>query len=450
MSTISVCLVEDDPIMGESLADRFGLEGFSVQWHQTGESAFQAITQNDFAAVISDIRLPDLAGEALFSRVIERAPRVPPFVFITGFASLERAVALLKQGAADYITKPFEVSQLIERVRALAGSGAQRASAEAPGVLGVSGAMRALEDMLPRVAARASSILITGESGVGKEVIARRIHALARPRMAGPAPFVPVNCGALPDTLLETEFFGHEKGSFTGAERAKRGYFEQANGGTLFLDEIGDLPLSMQVKLLRAIQERRIKRLGAEREVAATFQLICATNRNLEDLTRNGAFREDLYYRINVLPLHVPPLRERPDDVLWLAVRIIADICNQLREPAKTLHPTAEARLVRHEWPGNIRELKNRLERACIVSERAVLMPRDIFESPPGDAHDGDVPPTTLDAYMSESERVYLKLALERHGGRIGDTALALGISRKNLWEKMRRYGLRSAEPRRQ
>jgi DNA-binding NtrC family response regulator len=275
--------------------------------------------------------------------------------------------------------------------------------------LGVSEAMRRLAELVPRVAGRAKSILITGESGVGKEVLARFIH---RHAPGETLPFVAVNCGAVPETLLESEFFGHERGAFTSAERQKKGYFEQAEGGTLFLDEIGDLPLSMQVKLLRVLQERRVTRVGGERGFETTFWLVCATNRDLAELVRVGKFREDLFYRINILQLRVPALRDRPDDVLWLAHRFVRDIAGRLGEPTKLFHPSAEARLATYGWPGNVRELQNRLERACIVCSRNMLFSSDLFEEDGSQAVavlDMDTP---LDGYMVACENAFIRAAL--------------------------------------
>lgn len=439
MSTTLICVVEDDPIMGESLADRFRLEGFDVDWHTNGESALRALQTRPYQAVISDIRLPDISGENLFARSMAARTSHPPFVFITAYASVETAVDLLKGGAADYITKPFDIGALVEKVRLLTGTVIPDQAMPAQSELGVSEAMRRLANMVPRVAGRAKSILITGESGVGKEVLARFIH---RHAPGDATAFVAVNCGAVPETLLESEFFGYERGAFTGAGRQKKGYFEQAEGGTLFLDEIGDLPLSMQVKLLRALQEPRVTRVGGEKEVETNFRLICATNRDLAELVSFGKFREDLFYRINILQLRVPALRDRPDDVLWLAHRFVRDIASRLGEPMKLFHPSAEARLATYGWPGNVRELQNRLERACIVSPQNMLFSSDIFEedgAPATAVVDVDTP---LDGYMAACESAFIRAALLQHQGHISETAHVLGISRKSLWEKMRKHAI--------
>jgi DNA-binding NtrC family response regulator len=444
MSPARICVVEDDPIMGESLADRFRLEGFDVDWHTDGESAWSAMQSHPYQAVISDIRLPDISGDDLFSRAVTSRTSAPPFVFITAYASVDSAVSLLKQGAADYVTKPFDIGELVDKIRVLTRTGLPDQAMPVQSELGVSEPMRRLAELVPRIAGRARSILITGESGVGKEVLARFIH---RHAPGDTLPFVAVNCGAVPETLLESEFFGHERGAFTGAERQKKGYFEQAGGGTLFLDEIGDLPLLMQVKLLRALQERRITRVGGEKEVEVNFRLICATNRDLAGLVRHGKFREDLFYRINILQLRVPALRDRPDDVLWLAHRFVRDIACRMGEATKLFHPSAEARLATYGWPGNVRELQNRLERACIVCAGNMLFSSDIFEEEGYETRAIAETDTPLDCYMTACENAFLRTALLQHHGRISETAHALGISRKSLWEKMRKHAI-AAEPR--
>ncbi|MFA7096176.1 MAG: sigma-54 dependent transcriptional regulator [Gammaproteobacteria bacterium] len=439
-----LCLVEDDPIMGESLCDRFELEGFAVDWHQDAGSAYEAIGHKHYALVISDIRLPDMSGEELFERVLERARR-PPFLFITGYGSIDKAVKLLKLGAADYVTKPFDLEQLIVKVRELSvQSSAFSASPAHPSTLGLSAVMRRIEEMLPRLAERASAILLTGESGVGKEHVARQLHRCRRNSDA--RPFVAVNCGALTETLLEAELFGHEKGAFTGAVRAKKGVFELAHGGTLLLDEIGEMPLGMQVRLLRAIQERRIMRVGGERAIDVDLRLICATNRDLKSMVEQGQFREDLYYRINVIHLRIPPLRERKEDILWFAQRFLQQFNEQHPGERKTLDPDAERALLEYPWPGNIRELQHCIERACILTPHALLRPEHLFEDfasqPHGARPDVSLDGDDLNQYLRACERAYIQRALTKHAWHLGQTATYLGISRKNLWEKMKKYDI--------
>ncbi len=261
--------------MGESLADRFALEGLAYDWHQTGVAALAAILQQDYALVISDIRLPDITGDVLFEQLLTQRPDLPPFIFITGHGDLETAVRLLKKGAQDYITKPFDLDALVEKIRARAPPYVASGQYD----LGQSPAMRQIEAMLSRLANSTASVLITGESGVGKERVAKALHLLTD----ASSPFIAVNCGALTESLLEAELFGYEKGAFTGAARTKKGVFEQADGGTLFLDEIGDMPQAMQVKLLRALQERSIVRVGGESQIPVSIRLVCATHQALQE-----------------------------------------------------------------------------------------------------------------------------------------------------------------------
>jgi DNA-binding NtrC family response regulator len=440
----TLCLIEDDPIMGESLADRFQLEGFELDWFRTGGEASHALEQRAYDVVVSDIRLPDLSGEDLFTALAARGRRRPPFLFVTAHGSLDRAVALLKQGAADYVTKPFDIAELVAKVRHAAGEPDSRDdTGEPPGVLGRSRAIRALEQQAPRIAARARTVLVTGESGSGKEVLARHLHQLAFPQEQ--APFVAVNCGAIPETLIEAELFGHERGAYTGADRARRGHFEKADGGTLFLDEIAELSPALQVKLLRVLQDRRIRRLGGDAEIAVDLRLLCATHRDLRALVEQGRFREDLYYRIHVVHLRVPPLRDRPEDVLWLAERFLEAHARQQGGERHVLGVSARAALLGHAWPGNVRELHNRLERACVLTPHEVLTAADLFEDEAATSPLEAALPT-LDAFVGEAERSYLKAVLARHDGRVGLAAATLGISRKTLWEKCRRHGLRTLE----
>jgi DNA-binding NtrC family response regulator len=439
---IRICLVEDDPIVGESLCQRFELEGFAFDWYRTAAEALAGITPGRYTVVISDIRLPDLGGDEVFEQLAGRYANLPPFIFITGYGSIERAVRVMKHGAADYITKPFDLAQLIEKVEDLGRAAEPRIAADAAS-LGISPAMRHIEEMLPRLALHADTILITGESGVGKERIAQRLHELAS--RGARQPFVAVNCGAVTESLLEAELFGHEKGAFTGAVRAKKGYFEQADGGTLFLDEIGEMPPPMQVKLLRAIQERRIVRVGGEQPIEVRLRLICATNRELRDLVVKGAFREDLYYRVNVVRIRVPPLRERREDIPWLAQRFLDEFAGTQRIGRRALSAAAQQALFDYPWPGNIRELRHCLERGCIVYNDRLLEPPMLFESEQPAASPPD-DPRRLSDYLHECERAYITRTLEANDWHIGDTAERLGISRKNLWEKMKKLGVRERE----
>ena len=432
-----ICLIEDDPIMGEALADRLDLEGFSCDWFRTGRAAIIPINSKPYDVVVSDIRLPDVDGEQLFTELIESGITLPPFVFITGHGAIDSAVRLLRLGAEDYLTKPFDVEMLLGKLKSICER--QRPLARQTPVLGISAAMRRITDMLPRFATRAGTVLLTGESGVGKEVVARALHRL-RTGDDG-SPFIAVNCGALTETLIEAELFGHEKGAFTGALKTRKGFFEQANGGTLFLDEIGDMPLAMQVRLLRAIQERKIVRVGGEEEIPVEIKLVCATHQDLLQMVKAGQFREDLYYRINVVHIMIPPLRDRKEDILWLS-QIFLDTQSDQGIPRRSLHPLAEQALLDYPWPGNVRELKNCIERASIISQQPILTAQSLFESAMQFDNGADMKDDTLNTYLHACEKRYIERALLGKGGKIADTAAALGISRKNLWEKMHKLGI--------
>lgn len=438
---LRLCLIEDDEIMGESLADRFRLEGFTVDWHLSAGAARKALAEHAYAVAISDIKLPDEAGDALFRDLLQQKRALPPFVFITGYGTIDSAVQLVKLGAADYVTKPFDLDQLVEKVRALSAPASPAAGALH---LGASPAMRTLAEALPRLAQHASTILINGESGSGKEHVAQELHRLAFP--GSDRPFIAVNCGGFTETLLETELFGHEKGAFTGAVRAKRGVFEQAHGGTLFLDEVGDMPLAMQVKLLRAVQERQVVRVGGEKPVVVEFRLILATHRDLKKLVEQGAFREDLYYRINVIHLRIPPLRERREDILWLARQFVQAYVRSHPDEPRTLHPLTEQALLDYPWPGNVRELKHIMERACILSRKTLVMPEVCFDDSVNPQKSDAAISGNLGEYLRACERRYILQALEQEQWHLGHTAESLGISRKNLWEKMRKLDIQAQD----
>lgn len=429
-----ICLIEDDEIMGESLSDRFGLEGFEHDWYRTGVDALLALRSQEYALVVSDIRLPDIAGDVLFDQLQADGQRLPPFIFITGHGEIDMAVNLLKKGARDYITKPFDLDALIDKMGDIVLPAAQSLGAG----LGQSPAMQQIQAMLKRLARSPASVLITGESGVGKERVARALHDLSGQNK----PFIAVNCGSLTESLLEAELFGYEKGAFTGAVRTKKGVFEQADGGTLFLDEIGDTPPAMQVRLLRALQERNIVRVGGEALIPVSIRLICATHQILQERVVSGAFREDLYYRINVVELRIPPLRERPEDILPLAHTLLAEIAAVSGQSPPGFTAAAEHALKAYPWPGNIRELKNSLERASLMCESHLISHDILFERPaPALAGQQDLANSLRD-YLSECERDFIVRSLIDCQWQIQLCADSLGISRKNLWERMRRLGV--------
>lgn len=442
-----ICLVEDDEIMGESLCDRFALEGFQIDWLQTGNAGLQAIRGKHYDLIISDVNLPDLSGEDMYIHLIGEKASLPPVIFITGYGSIDRAVRLLKLGAADYISKPFDLDQLVDKARLLCplheGEGSDESSFA--NALGISPSMREIEQSIPRLAKLASTILITGESGVGKEHVAQLIHRHARNNIN--TPFVAISGGAITESLLESELFGHEKGSFTGAAKARKGVFEQAHGGTLFLDEIGEMSLGMQVKLLRVIQERSIVRVGGETPIPVDVRLICATNRDLKKMVEENTFREDLYYRIHVIRLRIPPLRERKEDILWFA-NLFLKQCAQLSKEPHHLSAAAEHALLNHEWPGNLRELKHSVERACILSHSQLLDPDAFFDegfmnfAHPPETIETPASDGTLTNYLRDCERKFILQSLEHNHWHFGNTATALGISRKNLWEKMKKLDI--------
>jgi two-component system, NtrC family, response regulator AtoC len=437
-----LCLVEDDEIMGESLWQRFRLEGFQVDWWRNARDAEAALESRRYGVVVSDIRLPDRDGGELFLDLSRRLPMLPPFLFITGHGAIDKAVDLLKAGAADYLTKPFDPDVLVAKAFALAKEYGAGDSETGEDVLGVSAVMRRTAKALPRLASHSTTLLIHGESGVGKEHVAQLFH-----RYAGETtPFVAVNCAAIPETLLEAELFGYEKGAFTGANKLKRGYLEQAGGGTLFLDEIGDMPPAMQAKLLRALQERNIRRLGGEASIATRFRLVCATHRDLKALVEAGAFREDLYYRINVIQLRIPPLRERPDDIRWFVRHFVETFNREHPAERRRIDPRTEQALMAYPWPGNIRELKHAVERACILSPGPLLGAESFFGEGVHREVSEPEQSVSLAEYLMACERDYLAASLARNEWHMTRTAEALGISRKSLWEKMRRLGIQGQE----
>ncbi len=426
-----ICLIEDDEIMGEALSDRFNLENLKCDWFKTGQEGAEAVAKGVYDIAICDIQLPDINGEDLFIQLKATQVELPAFIFTTGYGTIDRAVRLLKLGAHDYLTKPLDIHILLNIIRTACIKA--RPAVVTKNTLGLSSAMRHIESLLPRMAKGATSVLITGESGVGKEWVARALYRQQDPKEK--SPFIAVNCGALTESLLEAELFGYVKGAFTGAARDKKGLFELANDGTLFLDEIGEMSAAMQVKLLRAIQEREIVRVGAEKPITVNIKLICATHQNLKQMVEQGRFREDLYYRIHVIHVHIPPLRERKEDILWLAGLMLETWTTENTDP-RTLDQSAEQALLDHPWPGNIRELKHCLERACILSQQTRLNAAVLFGNISTPTTEEPECTGSLNSHLQASEKKYILERLAANGKRIAETATDLGISRKTLWEK--------------
>lgn len=427
----SILLIEDDAIMGESLVQRLELEGFGVHWSRNLADA-QGRLKVLPACVICDVRLPDGLATEWYAGLPLKVRRVAWF-FLTGYGSVNDATSALKAGAREYLTKPFDIEHLIGLVRESLDSAPP---AEDALVLGISAAMRKVEDLVKKVAKQKVSVLLSGESGVGKEVAANLIHKLDS--RAGKRDFVAVNCAAIPENMLEAEFFGFEKGAFTGAVRQHKGYLERADQGTLFLDEVGDLPANMQAKLLRALQEKCFFRVGAEKTTHSDFRIIAATNRDLYADMSAGRFREDLFYRLAVIRISLPALRERPEDIRWLTQNLLANMVVELGRPI-AMSETFLRDIMAREWRGNVRELRSYLEQAVVISDGGVLdepISLEPSQGRPSAAPDAIVP---LHAKVEEAERTHILKALSRCDGSVSKTAELLSISRKTLWEKMKR-----------
>jgi DNA-binding NtrC family response regulator len=430
----TIAVIEDDPIMGESLAQSLSLEGAKVRLYASGEAALRRKAPRSFDLVICDMRLPDTDGATLFRR-IGAVQDAPPFLFMTAYGDIDQAVGLMREGAADYLTKPFDMQVFLSRVRGSLRP--TKGSAVGDATLGFSQAMRDIERLLQLAAKIRSPVLITGDTGTGKEVCARLLHQLT----AKAGPFMAVNCAAIPGDLLESELFGHEAGAFTGAGKRHLGFIERAGTGTLFLDEIGELALPLQAKLLRVLEERQFYRLGGEAPVDFKARLICATNSDLNALIPEKRFRADLLYRINVVEVKIPLLRERREDIPWLIGKFVATLAGDRERPLRGVSAVAEQAALSHDWPGNVRELRNRIERALALNLTGWISAQDLFPEMYR-ATESSRGSRSLAEARETAERQQIVLALEQNGGQISKTADILGISRTTLWEKMKRYRL--------
>ena len=431
----AVAIVEDDPIMGESLQRALELEGWRTSWWQTGKEAIERVQADTLDLVLCDIRLTDMSGEAVF-RVANARSLAPPFIFMTAYGQIDQAVALVRAGAYDYLTKPFDLRCLLQKAREILSL---RVRDTAEGVLGVSPSMRRVEAVLRRIAVRSLPVLFTGETGSGKEVCARFLH------MTSPAagePFMAVNCAAIPSELLESEVFGHEKGAFSGAHQRHLGYAERARGGILFLDEIGEMPLALQSKMLRVLEERSFHRVGGEASISLRARIVCASSEDLLERARQGRFREDLLYRINAVTVEVPPLRQRSEDISWLLSRYFTDSAAGGECALRGISSLTEEAALAHAWRGNVRELRNRFERAVALAAGPWLMPGDLFPELKEALTDSVYPVLPLAAVRDAAERRQIERMLRETGGQIAQAAKRLDISRTTLWEKMRRYGI--------
>ena len=447
-----VLIADDERAMGEMLTEMLGRRGMDCIWKPSAAAALEALDVHDFDAVVTDVKMTGMHGIDLCARVVERRPDTPVIV-ITAFGSMETAVAAMRAGAYDFVTKPLEIDALelalrraFER-RALRNEvkRLRRAVRDAESfdeMVGTSPPMQQLFALLGRVAESDASVLVRGESGTGKELVARALHRKGK-RASGP--FIAINCSAVPEPLLESELFGHAAGAFTDAKTARDGLFVQANGGTLFLDEVGDLPLALQPKLLRALQERAVRPVGSTSEVSFTVRLIAATHRDLEADVEAGRFRQDLFYRIHVVPVDVPPLRARGNDVLTLAQRFVEECAAQAGRTISGITGGAAEKLLAYDWPGNVRELRNCIERAVALTafEQVTVddLPPRVREHARARVLIAADDPTEF-VSMQEVERRYILRVLEALQGNKTSAARILGLDRKTLYRKLERWGV--------
>ena len=451
MTKARVLIVEDDPEMRRLLVDSLTGEEFAAHAFSSAQAMLAFLADNDADAIVSDIKLPGTGGLDLTATVTKTYPGLP-VVLITAFGSMDTAIAGLRAGAYDFINKPFDPELLAivlrravanrrlgEQLRRLEEDRLQ--AAVFSNLAGESQSMRELFKLITRVAVSDAPVLVTGESGTGKELVARALHERG-PHADGP--FVAVNCAAITETLLESELFGHEKGAFTDAKASKRGLFVQAHGGTIFLDEIGELPLSLQPKLLRALQEQKVRPVGAEREIAFNARVVTATNRDLDRAIEEGRFREDLFYRVNVLRVDLPPLRARAADVLLLAKRFLAVAGKRSGKKVAELSHAAAEKLLDYPWPGNVRELQNCIQHAVALAEfdhiRVEDLPQRVRDHQASYALVTSTNPSEL-VTLEEMERRYVMRVLDECQGNRTRAAEILRIGRKTLYRKLLEYG---------
>ena len=447
----NVLIVDDEKNIREGLGKALELDGYNVFLAEDGTVGLDTIKRKEIDLVISDLKMPGLSGEELLKQVTASYPTLQ-VIILTGHGTIETAVNAMRDGAYDFLTKPVNLDRLSLLVkRALSTRDLvlqHRALKEEVDrikskqryerIVGKSSQMRKVMDVVGQVAATKASVLITGESGVGKELVADAIHALSD---RGEKPFIKVHCAALSETLLESELFGHEKGSFTGAVARKRGRFELAHTGAILLDEIGEISPSVQIKLLRVLQEKSFERVGGEETLEVDVRVLAATNRDLREEIKNGNFREDLFYRLNVVNIHVPPLRERRDDIPLLTAAFLNEFTEENGKAIEGIDQKAKMALYKYGWPGNIRELQNCIESAVVLSKGSIITTTDLPPSVVGDS-DGDYIRIDLGTTLAGAEREIILSTLLAQRGNKSRTAEVLGIGRKTLHRKLQEYAI--------
>jgi DNA-binding NtrC family response regulator len=446
---IRILVVDDEQIVRESLGSWFREEGYSVDVAASGKEALEKLAGGEWDIFLVDIKMPGMDGLEV-QRKIKEFNADSTLIIMTAYASVETAVEAMKQGAYDYIVKPFDPDDLdhlvrnaVERKQLLTERGLLREKIDEMSrfheIIGRSSAMVRVLEQVSLVSQSETTVLIRGESGTGKELIARAIHANSTRRYM---PIVVVNCGALAEGIIESELFGHERGAFTGAQYRRKGKFEMADGGTLFLDEIGDISLKTQVDLLRVLEEKTICRVGGNSLVSVDFRLITATNKDLEALVTEGRFREDLYYRLNVFSIAIPPLRERREDIPMLVEHFLKKYTQSMNKPLFTVSPEAMELLVNYDWPGNVRELQNAIERAVLVCKASAIRPADL------PFHVNEAKEVPSGESLAHIERQHVKRILEQSEWNISRAARLLGIDRVTVYNKIRKYGLKQNDHR--
>jgi two-component system response regulator HydG len=438
-----ILIVDDEGVVRNSLTEWFSSEGYATKGVQNGREALDIVDRQDFDVALVDLKMPGMDGVELQRQLRDKDPELT-VIMMTGFGTVETAVQALKQGAYDYLTKPIDPDELQHTVeKALEHRRARQENVQlrecleeifpSTAMIGKSQAMKRVVELVEMVAPTPATVLITGESGTGKEIVARAIHA-ASPRRH--MPMVVIHCGALTETLLESELFGHERGAFTGAQNRKKGKFELAEGGTVFLDEIADISLKTQTDLLRVLQEREIVRVGGNETVKVDFRCIAATNKDLKTMVEAGSFRPDLYYRLNVVSIEMPPLRKRKDDVPLLIDYFLQKFSQAMNRPVPELAPEALQLLLNYDWPGNVRELENAIERALVIRRgnriEAADFPFQLAQ-----------PLKANGRSLEEVERTHIEGVVKETSGNLSQAARILHIDRTTLYNKLRRYGLR-------